>query len=316
MQLRRIAEEKQVTELHVIAHYTLGYAALCMGNLGDARGNFGEGIAQYQPSQRSAETYRAAQDPGVACRGYLAMTEWLLGFPERAQIRMRESLELAEELGDRFSLAYALCFPGAIVSETCGGDTGAIVERGLEVATAGGFSLWIAFGKVHRASLHYKEHQSESALGELRESVVAIPQMGVHTMTSYYTALLARAYRQAGRNGEGLQALDDAQATIDARGECWWEAEIQRLRGEILLSQSGESVGDAEACFERSLDISRGQEAKSLELRAATSLARLWRRQDKGDEARRLLGECYAWFTEGFETADLTEAKALLDELK
>jgi predicted ATPase len=316
MQLRRIAEEKKVTELHVIAHYALGYAALCMGNLRDARSNFEEGIAQYQPSQRSAETYRAAQDPGVACRAYLAMTEWLLGFPERAQSRSWESIELAKELGDRFSLAYALCFPAAIVSETCGGDTNAIVERGLEVATEEGFSMWIAFGKVHRASLHYKDQRSESALDELRESVATIPQMGVHTITSYYSSLLASAYQRAGKNGEGLQALDEAQVSIDTRGERWWEAEIQRLKGEILLSQSAENAGDAEACFERALHISRNQEAKSLELRAAMSLARLWRQQGKGDEARRFLGECYAWFTEGFDTADLKEAKVLLDELK
>ncbi len=111
------------------------------------------------------------------------------------------------------------------------------------------------------------------------------------------------------------QARRKLAAIFAARGERWWEAEIQRLRGEILLSQSGGNAGDAEACFERALQISRSQEAKSLELRAAMSLARLWRRQGKGDEARRLLGECYAWFTEGFDTADLTEAKALLDEM-
>jgi predicted ATPase len=170
-------------------------------------------------------------------------------------------------------------------------------------------------GKVQRASLRYKDQRSESALDELRDSVAAIPQMGVHTITSYYTSLLARAYQQAGKTEEGLQALDEAQVSIDARGEVWWEAEIQRLRGEILLSQSAENTGDAGACFERALHISRHQEAKSLELRAAMSLARLRRGQGKGDEARRLLGECYAWFTEGFDTADLTEAKALLDEM-
>jgi predicted ATPase len=315
MQLRRIADENQTAEARVIANYTLGYAALCMGNLGIARSNFEEGIAQYRPSQRSAETYRAAQDPGVACRGYLAMTDWLLGFPDRAQGRSRESIELAEELGDRFSLAYAHCFPGAIVSETCGGDTDSIVGRGLEVATEGGFSLWVAFGNVQRARLRYRDQRSESALGELRESVAAIPRMGVHTMISYYTSLLARACQEAGRTEEGLRALDDAQADIDARGECWWEAEVRRLRGEMLLSQSADNATNAELFFENALEISRKQEAKSLELRAAMSLARLWQKQGKGDSARELLGDCHAWFTEGFDTADLKEAKALLGEL-
>ena len=224
-------------------------------------------------------------------------------------------MELAEELEDAYSLAYALCYCGAFVSETCGGDTNTVVERGLDVATEGGFSVWVAYGKVHQTSLRFADQRSDSALDALRESVTAIPQMGVHMNTPYYMSLLARAYRQAGRTEAGLQALEEAQASIDARGEVWWEAEIQRLRGEILLSRSAENAGDAAACFERALHISRSQEAKSLELRAAMSLARLWRRQGKGDEARRLLGECYAWFTEGFDTADLTEAKALLDEM-
>ncbi len=107
----------------------------------------------------------------------------------------------------------------------------------------------------------------------------------------------------------------DAQASIDARGERWWEAEIQRLGGEVLLAQSAENAGDAEACFARALDISRNQEAKSLELRAAMSLARLWQNHGKGDDARELLRDCHAWFTEGFDTADLKQAKALLDDL-
>ena len=287
-----------------------------MGNLRDARINLGEGIAKYLPAQRSAETYRAGQDPGVACHAYLAMTEWLLGFPERAQALVRESFELAEELGDPFSLAYALCFPGAIVSETCGGDTNTIVERGLDVATEGGFSLWVAFGKVQQASMRFQDQRSDSALDELRESVVAIPQMGVNTITSYYMTLLVRAYQQAGRNADGLKVLDDAQASIDARGERWWEAEVRRLRGELLLASSAANVGDAEACFERALDISRKQEAKSLELRAAMSLARSWQRQGKQKDARQLLSDCHAWFTEGFDTQDLKDAKALLDELR
>ena len=176
--------------------------------------------------------------------------------------------------------------------------------------------MWAALGTMHRASLRFEDQRSESALDELRDSVAAIPQMGVHINTPYNMTLLARAYRQAGRVEEGLQVLGEAQVSIDVRDERCWEAEIQRLKGEILLSQSAENAGDAEAFFKRALHISRNQEAKSLELRAAMSLARLWRQQGKWDEARRLLGECYAWFTEGFDTADLKEAKVLLDELK
>ena len=127
--------------------------------------------------------------------------------------------------------------------------------------------------------------------------------------------LLAKAYQQVGRIDEGLQVLDDAQRSIDARGERWWEAEIRRLRGELLLSQSAATANDAEAFIEQALKISRSQEALSLELRAATSLARLWQQRNRHDDARRLLGDCYASFNEGFDTADLRDAKQLLESL-
>ena len=313
--LRRIADEKQDTELHVIANYTLGYTALCMGDPKGARGYLENGISDYLPTQRSAAAYRAAQDPGVACRSYLAMTEWLLGFPDRARSLVKESVALAEELDDRFSLAYALCFPGAIVSQICAGDAGAQFDRGLEVATEGGFALWIAFGNVHRTSMANEESPSESAMHDLRESVDAIPRIGVHINTPYFMTLLACAYHQAEQFEQARKILDDAQQSIDARGERWWEAEVRRLRGENMLAGSPDDADDAEACFEQALEISRSQEARSLELRAATSLARLWQRRNRHDDARRLLGDCYASFNEGFDTADLRDAKQLLESL-
>ena len=212
-------------------------------------------------------------------------------------------------------MSRALHIPGAMVAEMRGGDSGAVVERGLAVATEGGFSLWVAFAKVHRASLRFEVERSGSTLDELHRSVVAIPEIGVLINTPYYMTLLARAYRQAGRIDEGLRILDDAQKSVEARGERWWEAEVLRLRGELLLSGSAADGDEAEACFERALAVSRNQEAKSLELRAATSLARLWQSQAKASEAHDLLKPIYDRFTEGFETPDLKDARALLEEL-
>ena len=315
MRLRRLAQEKQDTKLLVVAHYGLGYTTFCMAKFADSRRNLEAGIAGYLPAQRSAEIYRAGQDPGVACHAYLAMTEWFLGFPERAQSRMRESVAHAEELGDPFSLAYALCYTGAVVTEACGGDTDAVVERGLGVATEGGFALWVALANVHRTSLRFDQQRSDAALEELRQSVAAIPRMGVLINMPYFMSFLVRAYRQAGRIDDGLRVLDDAQASIDARDERWWEAEIRRLRGELLLSRSAENAEEAQSCFETALDIARQQEAKSLELRAATSLARLWKARGGTDRARDLLASTYGWFSEGFATRDLKHAKALLNEL-
>jgi adenylate cyclase len=240
----------------------------------------------------------------------------LLGNPDRARRLIEESIVLAEKLDDRFSLAYALCYVGAVVSEACAADTDTLVERGLEIATGDGYKLWEVYGGVQRANLCFKKLGSDSALAELSDSIDAILNMGVYLNTPYFMTLLARAYQRAGRNAHGLQALDDAQKSIGARGENWWEAEIHRLRGEILLSRSPDDANDAKACFHQALEISRKQEARSLELRAATSLARLTQRQGNHDDARRVLGDCYARFTEGFETGDLRDAKELLDAMK
>lgn len=315
LRLRQLAEGKQAIELEVIARYALGYTNLCRGELADARTNLSEGIARYLPEQRGAQIYRAAQDPGVACRAYLGMVEWLLGYPEHAQACIRESVKLAEELSDTFSLAYALCFPGAIVAEMSGGGTDAGLEQGVRIATEKGFALWVAFAKVQQTNLRFRDQQSPMALDELRDSVVAIPKIGVHINTPYFMTLLASAYWRAGRAEEALKVLDEARASGDSRGEHWWLAEIHRLRGEILLLSADADPDEAEACLQTALAVARHQEARSLELRAAMSLARLWRRQGKTDEARALLAPIYDWFTEGFDTPDLKDAKDLLDEL-
>ena len=156
---------------------------------------------------------------------------------------------------------------------------------------------------------------SESAIHELRDSVAAIRRIGVHLNTPYFMTLLACAYHQAEQFDQERKTLDDAQQSIDARGERWWEAEVQRLRGENMLAGSPDDAEDAEACFEQALEISRSQEARSLELRAATSLARVWQQRNRHDDARRLLGDCYAAFDEGFDTADLRDARQLLELL-
>jgi predicted ATPase len=317
MQLRRLAEEQRDTEPHVIAHYALGYTALCMGKLRDARANVDEGIARYLPDHRRAEIYRTAQDPGVACRGYSAMTEWLLGFPERAQERLRASVALAEELADPYSLAYALGFTGGIVSEMCGNDdqNRLLVERALEVAEARGYPIWIVYARILKNSARFKNQPSDAALNELQKSVASVPDLGVCINTPYFMTLLAKALQQAGRIDAGLRVLEDARRSIDARDERWWEPEVHRLHGVLLLHDGTHHVGEAGQLFQQALDIARAQEGKSLELRAATSLARLWQRQGRQDEARHVLETCYDWFSKGFDMADLVEAKTFLNEL-
>jgi predicted ATPase len=131
----------------------------------------------------------------------------------------------------------------------------------------------------------------------------------------YCLSLLAEAYGQAGQSREGLQVLAEAFTLIENNGDRWYEAEIHRLKGELLLQQNSDNQAEAATCFHHAISIAQNQQAKSLELRASTSLSRLWQQQGKRQEAHDLLASVFNWFTEGFDTADLKDAKALLDEL-
>ena len=157
--------------------------------------------------------------------------------------------------------------------------------------------------------------QAEDGIAPLRQGIAAGRVTGAEIAWPLWLALLAEAYGKAGQAGEGLTALAEALALVNKTGERWYEAELYRLQGESLLARSMHQTAEVEACFQQALDVARHQQAKSWELRAAMSLSRLWQRQGKRGAARQLLAEVYGWFTEGFDTADLQEAKALLEEL-
>jgi predicted ATPase len=316
MQLLRLAEEQPNPVHYVIAHYAAGVTHLAMGHPADGEANFTLATAKYAPDQRRADVYHAAQDPGTASLVFSAIGGWLLGYPDRARERMRQSVARAEELGDTVSLAHALCF-STVVTEMCGddGETETMAEREIALAAEKGFSAWLAFGRVSRSWVAFKSEQEASALKELRDSIALRMDLGMEFIVPFFMTLLAQVYWRLEQMDEGLEALGHAQAVIETRSERWWEAEVHRLRGELILSESADNGDEAQGCFERALQISRNQKAKSLELRAATSLARLWQQRGKRDKAFDLLGPIYGWFTEGFDTLDLKEAKALLDKI-
>jgi predicted ATPase len=157
--------------------------------------------------------------------------------------------------------------------------------------------------------------QGEEGLAQIRQGIAAVSATGAAVFIPYLCTLVADVADHLGRTEDALQALAEAHTLVEQQEERWWEAEVCRLRGVLLLRQPGTSQADAETWLQRALDVARRQEAKSLELRAASSLTRLWQSQGKRDEARELLEPVYNWFTEGFDTADLIDAKALLDEL-
>jgi predicted ATPase len=164
-----------------------------------------------------------------------------------------------------------------------------------------------------------EQGEAKAGIAQMRQGLSAYHAIGSELWRPYFLASLAQAYGEAGQAEEGLTALAKALATVERTGERWWEAEVYRMQGELFLQQAAgrghQAEEEAEACFQQALDIARRQQAKSLELRTAVSLVRLWQQQGKCAAAHELLASIYGWFTEGFDTADLIEAKAMLDEL-
>jgi predicted ATPase len=255
-------------------------------------------------------------DPGVACRAFAAMTLWLLGYPDQALARIHEALALAHELSHPVSLAFARCW-AAMVSQFCQ-DVPAVhghAEAAVALSTDQGFPLWAALGTSLRGWALAMQGRGEEGMAQVRQGIAAWRATGAATFVPYFCTVLADVSAHLGHPEDGLQALAEAHTLVEQHGERWWEAEICRLRGVLLLRQPGTPQAEAEAWLQRALDVARRQEAKSLELRAAMSLARLWQQQGKRAEAHTLLALIYGWFTEAFDTADLQEAKTLLEEL-
>jgi predicted ATPase len=313
--LLHLAQQAEDPALAVIAHYALGVTGLYLGALPAARTHLEDGIARYTPDQRRAQVFRMGQDPGVACRIHAAMTLWLLGYPEQALARVHEALALAHALSHPFSLAFAQWL-AAVVSQWRR-DVSAVheqAEAAVTLSTEQGCTQWAAQGTSLRGWALAMRGQGEEGMTQIRQGIAAMRATGAALNVPYFSTVLADVAAHLGHPEDGLQALAEAHTLVEHHEERYWEAEVCRLRGVLLLRQTGRPQAEAEAWLQRALDVARRQEAKSLELRAAMSLARL-RQQGKRAEAHALLAPVYRWFTEGFETADLQEAKALLDEL-
>jgi predicted ATPase len=178
-----------------------------------------------------------------------------------------------------------------------------------------GFAFFLAHGTIFRGWALAAQGQRTEGITQMHQGLAALRTIGVGVLLPRASTLLAEAYGESGQAEEGLRLLAEALATADHQGMHLWEPELYRVKGELLLRQPVPDAPEAERCFRQALDGARRQEAKSLELRAATSLSRLWQQQGKRAEAYELLAPVYDWFTEGFDTADLQDAKALLDEL-
>jgi predicted ATPase len=288
---------------------------LCLGELPAARHHLETSLKYYAPEQHRSALYGHGQDPGAACRAQRAWVLWLMGYPDQAAAANREALALARELAHPFSLAHGLWIAGCAAQFLGEAELAQeYAEEGIELVGKHGFALWRAVLTALRGWALAPRGQGAAGRAELRRGLDA-ERATVAERRQFFLTMLAEACVAADRCEEGLRAVADAQLHANRAGERWWQAEIHRVRGVLLLMRPGTEHAEAESCFRQSLDVARRQAARSLELRAATSLAGLWQRQGKADAARALLAPVYGWFTEGFDTADLKRAKALLDQL-
>jgi predicted ATPase len=313
-QFLSLAQHAQDPALILEAHRVLWQILAWFGEFPLSRSHLEQGMTLYDTQQHRSHAFLYVRDPGVDCYSYAAWVLWILGYPDQALKRNNDALTLAHELSHPFSLASALGFASWLHQLRREGQaTQEQAEAAMTLSTEEGFPHWLAMGTTLRGWALVE--QREEGTAQIRQGMAAWRAAGAELARPYYLALLAEAYGKGGQVEEGLSTLAEALATVHNTGERFYEAELYRLKGELLLAQSVYQTTEAEACFHKALDVTRRQQAKSLELRASMSLAHLWRRQGKQNKARELLAGVYDWFTEGFDTADLQEAKALLEEL-
>jgi class 3 adenylate cyclase/predicted ATPase len=327
-----LAENAQDSAFLLEAHYMMGIVLGAHGEFVPALEHFQQGIACYDPQQHHSLAFiYGQQDPGVICRVDAAQTLLQLGYPDQALKMNREALTLARELSHPFSLVWGLVAAAQFhYFNREGAATQEQAEAAIALCTEHGLSQWLVWGSIYRGCALVEQGRGEEGITEIRQSLAAYQATGAEAGRVLFLTLLAEGYRKSGQVAEGLSVLGEALALAEEKREHWWEAELYRLKGQLVLQSEVRSPkseltnpqsptpnpqAEAEACFLKAIEIARHQQAKSWELRAATSLARLWQQQSKKKEAYELLAPVYNWFTEGFDTADLKDAKALLDEL-
>jgi predicted ATPase len=315
-QLRLLADPEGKPTSRVLAHFTLGWTALVGGDIEVAEAEAAAGFDLYRPEQRCAPAYRIGHDPGTGCAIYAAFARWLLGHPDQARGGVGDAMGLAGVVAHPFSEAHASLW-GSIIAQLLA-DPQTVEERAAAtaaIATEQQYALWAAGADVMRGWALAARGQGAEGLERMRRGVVEWQVCGARLLLPYFLGLMADIQHALGQNENATTMLGEALQRVAGTGERWFEAELHRLKGAFLLAQSPAAVGEAEASLRQALAIARQQGARSLELRAAHDLARLWAEQGERQKALELLAPVYGWFTEGFDTPDLKHAKALLDEL-
>jgi predicted ATPase/DNA-binding winged helix-turn-helix (wHTH) protein len=297
------------------ARLARGVTSYWMGKFLTAREYLESAITHYNPERHRPLMYRYGYDAGVASLAYAAWTLWHLGYPDQALERSYEALALAQRLSHPLNLAHAELFVGVLRQyrrevRAAEEDAESLIAHTAEY----GLTDYWAWATGLRGWAMAQQGRSEEGIAKLQESLAAFSATEA-LLRPYFLCLLAEAWRETGRIDDGLNALTEALAAANEHEIRFYEAETHRLKGELLSKQDDSNAAEAQSCFERAIEIARAQSAKSVELRATMSLARLLLNTSRRDEARAMLAEIYRWFTEGFDTPALNGAKTLLDEL-
>jgi class 3 adenylate cyclase/predicted ATPase len=315
-QLYRLAQRTAASALLLEANEVLGTTLLFLGNYATAWIHLEQSLTLTAPTAQRALTLRRGEAPEVRCLAFAAYTLWCLGYPEQALRRSQEALALAQALAHPHSLVQAQHFAAGTYHRLR--DVQAVqaqAEALLSLATAQGIPVFVGYGICWRGWVLAMQGQGVVGLAQIRQGMAAVLATGQEIARAQWLPLLAEAAGHAGQVAEGLHLLAEALGAFEESGQGHQLTEVYRLQGEFLLRQPIPHMVQAEACFQQALNIAHRQQAKSWELRASMSLARLWQQQGKRAAAHQLLAEIYGWFTEGFDTVDLQEAKALLEEL-
>jgi predicted ATPase len=311
-----LAQGLVVTALSLTGHWLLGSPLLLLCVVVSAHDLIERSISLYDPIQHHSLAFRYGLDPGSASSAYTAMTLWVLGFPDQALRRSLEALTLAQERTHPFSLGYVLHIVACLAClRRDWSSASEYVDTGLTLAHEHGFPAWLLFGSLLQGWTRVGQGQLDVGITQQQENLATFQATGTELLMPWLLIELADAHKKAGRPDEGRLLLGEALDNMSRTEQRFWESEVYRLQGECLFALPVPDTSKAESCFQRAISIAQNQSAKSWELRAATSLAKLWQGQGKRQEAYDLLDPVYSWFTEGFDTADLIDAKALLDEL-
>jgi DNA-binding winged helix-turn-helix (wHTH) protein/predicted ATPase len=315
-QFLALAEKQRASGPLMVGHRLMGISLLLAGGIAESRVHLDHAIALYDPAEHRPLAMRFGQDVRVAALSMRSLVLWMLGYPDAALADTDHALKDTREIGHAATLMYALAVTSlTLIHGRNYATVNAQSEELVTLADEKGSLWWKAIGMMHQGCILALTGKASDAVQLINAETAAFRSTGATLWMPIYLSHLAIAYAELSKFDDAWRCIGEAIAAVETTKEKWCEADIHRIAGEIALKSPEPDAAQAEAYFERALAVARGQQAKSWELRAAMSMARLWRDRGKRDAARDLLAPVYGWFTEGFDTLDLKEAKALLDEL-